>query len=366
MSSRTTAELTPASLRVASVPSRHPYLDHIHDSRVTLVTVDTELPEAGKWVPPALFESAWITEHADHFDVYHLHFGTESYSVEHVRGVIAALQEVGRPLVYTAHDLVNPQLTDQRHHRRQLDVLIPAADAVITLTRGAATEIADSWDRSATVIPHPEIVPVTSQFPPAPVNRVAKIGVQLRDLRPNVDGPGTVENLAKAIDLLGAQGITAIGVVEINTQVRDQQALALIRELCAGSNVIELRERPRPTDPQLYTGLNTIDVALLPYSHGTHSGWIEMCWDLGIPVAGPALGHFAEQHPEAEFYHRFDREAGPLSVALALAAALRSGRAAARPLTAANRRRQRDAQRPVIADAHFEVYQSVLGPEEGN
>jgi len=37
---------------------------------------------------------------------------------------------------------------------------------------------------------------------------------------------------------------------------------------------------------------------VLPYRHGTHSGWLEMCWDLGVPVVAPLVGHYVEQHPD--------------------------------------------------------------------
>ena len=55
--------------------------------------------------------------------------------------LVAALRRRGKPLVFTVHDLRNPHHPDRAAHDRHLDVLVPAADALITLTQGAAAEI---------------------------------------------------------------------------------------------------------------------------------------------------------------------------------------------------------------------------------
>ena len=60
--------------------------------------------------------------------------------------------------MYTVHDLRNPHHRDRAEHDAQLDVIIPAADAVITLTDGAAYEIKRRWARRAIVLSHPHVV----------------------------------------------------------------------------------------------------------------------------------------------------------------------------------------------------------------
>ena len=68
------------------------------------------------------------------------------------------MRRYDKPLMYTAHDLRNPHHTDRVVHDGHLDVLIPAADALVTLTAGAAAEIARRWGRQAQVLPHPHVV----------------------------------------------------------------------------------------------------------------------------------------------------------------------------------------------------------------
>jgi hypothetical protein len=57
-----------------------------------------------------MLDAGWITAHADQFDVMHVHFGVESLSSAALERGLLALRAVGRPLVYTVHDLTHPQL----------------------------------------------------------------------------------------------------------------------------------------------------------------------------------------------------------------------------------------------------------------
>ena len=51
------------------------------------------------------------------------------------------------------------------------------------------------------------------------------------------------------------------------------------------------------TDGELWAYLGSIDVSVLAYRFGTHSGWLEACADLGTAVIAPDCGYYAEQRP---------------------------------------------------------------------
>src|SRR5690606_29041187 len=93
-----------------------------------------------KWWPPVMLEPDWVRTH-DGFDLAHLHFGFDTRTPAELDAWVTALRDTSRPLVYTVHDLRNPHHETRDFHDSQLDVLIPAADEVITLTSGAAAEI---------------------------------------------------------------------------------------------------------------------------------------------------------------------------------------------------------------------------------
>ena len=324
----------------------------------------------GQWWPPVMVDPAWIRARADDFDVMHLHFGTESFTAPHLADTVAALRETGRPLVYTVHDLTNPQLADQAPHAAQLDVLVPAADALVTLTPGAAAEIRRRWGRAADVVAHPHVLPSTVTPPAGRPRRDRVVGVHLRDLRPNVDGVGATAVLLAAVAGLRETGADVRARVVLHDRVRDEAGRDEVRLLCAGAPFAALVEHPRPGDAELAAALADLDVSVLPYAHGTHSGWLELCWDLGVAVAAPAVGHVAEQHDDPATVATF-APGSPRSLAGALARLLglddasarpdppRPGSAARRSLQE-RRRADRRTQAREISAAHLALYRRVL------
>lgn len=384
-------------LRIAAVPAGHPYARNLLDpgpaAGERIVLLPDPLPagaSAGQWWPPVMLDPAWIRANADRFDVLHLHFGTESFSVAHLQQVLDALRAVERPLVYTVHDITNPQLADQAQHRAQLDLLVAAADEVITLTEGAAAEIRARWGRDAVVIAHPMLAeppaslaaPASTEVfaPEAVLSRTAErapdaradvraeppaltIGLHLRDLRPNIDALGTLDTLLAAVSLLRVAALDVNVVVDLRDRVRDEAVRHELRLRTAALPGVELREHPRPNDADLAADLAGIDIEVLPYRHGTHSGWLELCWDLGLAVAAPAVGFFDGQHP-----HRGEVASFRPGSAESLAAALlelaepleAASRAARRATLVRDRAAWRITQQRDIHRAHLAVYRRAL------
>ncbi|MBL7261325.1 glycosyltransferase [Paractinoplanes lichenicola] len=350
-----------STIQVAAIPAGHPYVRNVVAGTGVGLLPDPPPPGAtdGRWWPPVMCDAAWVAAHADRFDVMHIHFGTESYPTAHLRSLVRALRAAARPLVYTLHDLENPQLTDQTTHREHLDVLVPAADEVVTLTPGAAAAIERRWGRTAEVIPHPHVLPLDAHAPAGTGSDPYVIGVHLRDIRPGTDAVRAVATLLDAVDRLRAQGVAATGRVHVNERVRDEAARAQVQALIATHPGAELRRTERLSDDALARSIADLDVAVLPYRTGTHSGWTELCWDLGVPVAGPPVGYASEQHPEDfAVFGSGDGAALANAVRGLVAGAPRPG-SAARRVRLADRRRQRLAQAAAITAAHTALYERV-------
>lgn len=356
------APVTPrtATVRVASVPAAHPYVAAITPPDVQVLPDPTPPGAArGQWWPPQVLEPAWLERNAGSFDVVHVHFGLESLPLDTVRAAIDVLGRLGRPLVYTVHDLENPQLGEQTAHRRVLDAVIPAADRLITLTPSAADEISARWHRPVTVIPHPTLL--RDEPPTGSPSASTRLGVHLRDLRPNIDGVGTVATLVRAIAGLRAEGADVEAVVRLNERVRDESVADTIRELASAHEGVRLERGARQSDDELARWLSDLDACVLPYRHGTHSGWAELCFDLAVPTIAPRVGHIAAQHPgEMQPFEIGD----PLSLARAALAATTPARSrpgsSARVEEVSARRRQRLAERAEVRAAHASLYRSVL------
>ncbi|MCJ1709498.1 glycosyltransferase [Microbacterium sp. VKM Ac-2923] len=347
------------------MPSAHPYVSAITDPVRVVRLADPQPPGApvGQWWPPQVLLPEWLEAHVDDFDLVHVHFGIESYSPDELRATVATLRRIGRPLVYTVHDLENPQLTAQEDHRAALSVLAAGADALIALTDTAAAEVRAIARRPVDVIAHPTLLGNGSR-PHGDAHDAVRVGVHLRDLRPNIDGVGTTATLVRAVADLRAHGAHIEAVVRMNERVRDAEAAASIDRLAEGVDGITVERGARLDDGALASWLADLDACVLPYRHGTQSGWAELCYDLAVPVVSTRVGHIAAQHPGD--FHSFE-VGDPVSLTRAIVAATgpawSTPGSSARSLEVERRRTQRIEELDGVRDAHVAVYRRALSAE---
>ena len=353
---------------VASVPSNHVYVRHLspEDGSGPVRLPDPD-PGGGaaatqRWWPPVMLDARWVETHD--FDVFHLHFGFDSRSVADLEALVTALRRRGKPLVFTVHDLRNPHHEERDTHDRHLDVLVPAADALITLTRGAAAEIRSRWGREAAVLPHPHVVPLEVMRRAASMREVRRrglrarelrIGVHVKSLRAGMHPHPVIPVLAEAVrDLPGA-------VLQVNGHrdvllpdgARYDPGLARMLRKLADRGEVDLRVHDYLDDDALWRYLASLDVSVLPYRFGTHSGWLEACRDLGTAVVAPTCGYFADQGAVLSYGH----DENGLDAA-GLAAAVRAAYDGHLPdHPSVEDRRQ---QRASLAAAHARIYEQLL------
>ena len=98
-----------AAVRVLSHPPRHPYVDRLGEV-VDLVHRHAAMPRLEDFHRPS-----WIRAHAEDWDLVHLHFGHEQYSVARIVEVVRTHQDLGTPVVPTTSSHVDEQVpTDLR------------------------------------------------------------------------------------------------------------------------------------------------------------------------------------------------------------------------------------------------------------
>ena len=348
-------------IRVLSVPAGHVYVQHLSAPDVEDGVVRLDDPEvpgdvpAAQWWPPPGLEADWVRRHHQDFDVAHVHFGFDARSPDQLRAWVQELARHGKPLVYTVHDLRNPHHEEGSLHDQHLDVLVPAADALITLTQGAAAAVEERWGRTATVLPHPHVVPESLLEVPRSARADFVVGVHLKSLRASMDPIPVVEVLAKVVpDLPGARLRIDVhtDVMTAGERQHDPDVVRLLSSL-AGRDAIDVEVHDFFTDDELWGYFLGLDLSVLPYRFGTHSGWLEACYDLGTPVLTSDCGFYAEQRPCLTFHLGADGLDAP-----GLEAGVRQAHAE-RPTwraTRAGRRREREA----IAGAHRAIYAEVL------
>ena len=308
-------------MRVLSIPAEHPYTQAIRPACAEYLP-DPDID--GNWWPhPALEASYWAAPRD--VDLVHIHFGFEHRTPDEIAELVRALPV---PYVLTVHDLDNPHLSDQRPHHERLQLLIDDASALITLTNHAADVLRrDFGAGDVHVVPHPRITDTPSQA--APSGRAA---VFLKSLRSNVVAdPAFYAQIAAEVplDVYVHEGVS-LGEIE-------------------GANVFV---HPPMDDATLHAAVARASACILPYTRGTHSGWLEMCRDHGVPVVVPDIGCYADQAdtPEAVAVYRAGdgRDAGRAAAGVVVKQRV--------PYAG-----DRAAQLEQVRRAHEEIYNKVVG-----
>ena len=279
------------AVRLLSVPSRHPYVDAVRPATTSLVEPDRVL----NWEPDPVFTPGYVATRAGQIDIVHLHFSFDHLDRPAARAWLAELATAAIPLVLTAHDLRNPHHDTRERHDDLLAELIPAAAAVLTLTRGAAAEIAERFGVRATVVPHPSLVDPTRTA--AVVTEPGLAALHLKSLRRNLVDPLAL--VAAAAD--GAQRAGGRLRVDLHPEVVEDPRLSGLGSLAAERGV-ELVVHPRFDDIEIERYVRRAHVTVLPYRWGTHSGWLELARDLGTRVVAPDVGYYPDQWSEVVSY----------------------------------------------------------------
>ncbi|WP_228431109.1 glycosyltransferase family 4 protein [Baekduia soli] len=346
------------------MPAGHVYVRHLaHPDGEDGVRRLRDIPPPdgrrvpGGWWPPAMLDAAWIAEHHASFDVFHVHFGFDAKTPDELRAVVQALEHAHVPLVVTVHDLRNPHHSDTRLHEEQLSVLVEHAHEVVTLTPGARCVIMERWGRTARVLPHPHVVDWTTMQRPRPRRADFVVGIHAKSLRANMDVPSVAVVVADAVRQLPG----AVLRIDVHDEVYEPgnhfyapEVGGALERLARDNDAVTLCRHAYFTDDELWDYLIRLDVSVLPYRFGTHSGWLEACFDLGTAVVAPTCGFYGEQQPCSTYQH----DEHELDAASLVAAVRHAYEHRPAPRADVDQRRR---QRRQLADAHRTLYEEVLG-----
>lgn len=347
------------TLRIASVPATHVYVRRLEHPRITRL----EDPSGDDLRTPCFLDPDWLDANHAEFDLLHVHFGMEFYGRRRIEAVADVLDRHGRPLVYTCHDLRNPNHRDRALHDGHLDVLLSRADHVITLTASAAQRIRERWGRDATVLAHPHVVPLGELRRRTRRARSEhegyRVGLHFKSLRPNMATSRVLDGVEVALaqePRLRIRIDVHHDAVDPRHDNHDRGLVERLWSLVADADSrVELHVHHYLSEHELWDYLESVDAFLLPYRFGTHSGLLEACRDLGTAVIAPTVGAYADQGAHQLFRTSESAGVDPDDLARAILAAVAAGRPEPVPVRA--RRRQRRA----IAQAHHDLYRRLVG-----
>jgi hypothetical protein len=321
--------------RVATIPNDEAYVDAVLPPVAVRVGPPTD--------PSPWLDVAYVEAHADDIDLLHLHAGDPQVADVAVQCWAETVRRLGVPLVVTVHRLPTsggaPRDEDGTAYDAHLDAILGTAEVVLTLTPGAADEIADRFGRTAIVVAHPSVAV------PDPDRGAERglVGLRLGPPSPGADDPDALVRAA----LSGAVS----GGGRLRVLVQDERWADPGLGALADRGDLELVVHAAA---ELPAQLQELHVAVLPEPRGTHSRDLEVCRDVGTLVVAPTSGWFAEQWSEVVPYAT-DGPGGldPLSLTGAVGAAL------TRPMPRPADRGWREEQRAAVQAVHAAVYIQV-------
>lgn len=290
------------------VPHEAAYLAHAIDREaVELVEVPTPV------------DAACIREAAGELDILHLHQGLAAVvPLGEPAGLVAALERHRIPMVLTLHQPPPPGVGADG---AVLDMVVPAADTVITLSPPAGGIVRTRWSVDPLVLRHPHV---------ATLDRIAAAQATPRAPGPWRIGllPGGAPRDAAAL----AQGVEALVQdhgVTIDIPARDVR-------IDASTTVDWVAQ---------------LDLLVLPPGRWGSGGWVELCRDLGTACVVPADAREVVLAAAASYP---GTGAAPEVVTRAIARAL-----SALPVTppAVEERRVEAA---LVRDEHVALYRALL------
>jgi hypothetical protein len=326
-------------IRVAAVPHADAYVEAVRPAGAVAVGPDAE--------PSPWFDADHLRAHAGEIDVLHVHGGYGHLPVAALECWTETVRRLGIPLVLTVHQLREPAQPTRSRHDAHLAALAATAEVVLTLTPGAADEIAERYGRTAIVVAHPSVaVPV-----PDVGSERGLVGLVLRCPSPAVPDPAAVVRAALSGAVDGGGRLRVLLDIPGDPDDTVPGLTALAR-----SGSLELVVPGADWTAEL----QQLHVAVLAERCGTHSRDLEICRDVGTRVVAPSCGWFADQWSDVVPYLN-DEERGFDAVSLtgAVSAAL------ARPMPRPADRLWRDDQRAAVQQVHAQVYASVAADRAG-
>lgn len=286
------------TVRVVHLPARTPYAWKLHNRDLKIVNGSTL--QDGR-VVPADVTATWLLGHRPFswFDVLHLHH-IELEELETLERLLDACDAARIRVVHTAHDVHAIFRSDEELHKR-LRLLASTTANWVCLTPGSAATLTKIVGRNvnSAIIPHgyvadPDLLEGKQRNPAIGHRRSLLFGAA----RPNRDQLSTVVNWSLSTeDPKHELQLLIRGFGPAHFSDPSNQISRLIDAIRADPR-IKTAMRSYPTDQEVIEAGLAADALLLPYLWSSHSGQLELAFDLNILPICSSVGYFHEQREQ--------------------------------------------------------------------
>jgi glycosyltransferase involved in cell wall biosynthesis len=357
-------------VRVLHLPFRTPYVQKLVAPSIHVVNGSC-LPD-GEVVPDDVtFEWLAGRDSFDFFDVLHIHF-FEFSPVEVINAVLEKCVYKKRRVVATIHDL-SPMFNDSKEaFENKLRKICSACAGIIALTEGSANKLIEivnlqGIEARLSVIPHGFVLDPGHRLwgKGRPCSHTVVYALY-GSFRPNRDTYTLLLNWVYGLQEFDVQ--LKILCRPLSPCDLESQSLMLneVFGLIESNNSrVRIAMRPFPTDEEVVEFLAECDVLIMPYRWGTHSGQLELAFDLNLIPVIADNGYYAEQWqqssphvPEPLWFNWSDGKiysygSRLLEVLIAAHSRIRSGQ---HVRADESYRRHRLSEHARILQAHLNVY----------
>ncbi len=281
------------ALRVVHLPARTPYVRKIvSDDFMILNGVNT-----GHGVVPAAVTATWLLDRRplDWLDVLHLHH-VEFDDIADLKRLLTECADCDVKVVYTAHD-ISPMYCSADSLDDRMRLLASSGVSWVCLTAASADTLKEQVPGLPPVaaIPHGYVVSPDdlARITPDATLPAAPRYLMYGAFRPSRDHLSTVANWSLSMTNPAARLTVLLRAISPGDfQRHDVPALLTV---IRSDSRIQAVMRAYPTDAEIAEAGLRADALLLPYLSGSHSGQLELAFDLGLLPVCSSVGYLKDQ-----------------------------------------------------------------------
>jgi glycosyltransferase involved in cell wall biosynthesis len=286
-------------VRVLHLPYLTPYVRKLSPGSIEVVNCS---PANDAVAIPPDFNFTWLSRQKsyDFFDVLHLHF-LDICSLKEVKQVLQKCRKQGKRIIYTAHDVTRLH-DDEGLYLKKLKCVCSYANGVIALTPSSAQVLLKRVKQRSlcdriTIIPHGwSVDPAHPKWGSSGGKGKTVEYAMYGAFRHNREFYITLVNWYYSLLQYDARfSIFALPVNNYDMETVRPYLRETISFIQTDPRRMLLFIFPSLTDEQIIDFISECDILMMPYLWGSHSGQLELAFDMNVIPVISNVGYYHDQ-----------------------------------------------------------------------
>ncbi len=290
------------TIKVLSLPSRHPYTSKFNTNGIEFVNPNTDLFGFGGCNPNYLNERY----PASTYDVVHIHISFDRLSLEELEIALKYFKANKKPVIWTLHSKECQRIRNYGEGKYQ-KLMYAYADRIISPTNGAVQWLKENIGSFKHPIP---VIPLGFMADPRDIKRLqvkvkkdpALFTMLIGEFRQNKEFLQSVVNFLQCSDLRDFKLQLIFKPIALYADSgKISEEMTFFYHLMQHPRV-EILSKPEISNDELNAAFLQSHAIILSYRWGTHSGQLEQAKDCGCHVVVSNVGFYKEQWDQAVLY----------------------------------------------------------------